>query len=119
MIQAGLSPVAAMLETMSKPSSPIRPFQQADVPSNRGGYALALVVLVGSLLLVLLSWRAARERELQAAKAEFVASAEEVVELVEQRLVNYDLTIRGGVALFGTVARPSPAQWQAFAEGLQ
>ncbi len=112
-------PAEAMLEAMSKPSPPVEPFQQATSPSNWGGYALALVVLVGSLLLVLLSWRSARERELQSAQAEFVASAEELVELVQQRLVNYDLTIRGGVALFGTVARPSPAQWQAFTEGLQ
>lgn len=108
---------------MSKPSPAAeqlkRGDRQTDAASNWGGYALALVVLVGSLLLVLLSWRAARERELQAAQAEFIVSAEEVVELVQQRLVNYDLTIRGGVALFGTVARPSPAQWQAFTEGLQ
>lgn len=104
---------------MSKPSATAEPFQAGEAPSNWGGYALALVVLVGSLLLVLLSWRAARERELQAAQTVFVASAEEVVELVQQRLVNYDLTIRGGVALFGTVARPTPGQWRAFTQGLQ
>src|SRR5688500_5754788 len=110
MIQAGLPLPAAMLEAMSKPSAATEPFQQDEASSNWGGYAMAVVVLVGSLLLVLLSWRAARERELQAAQTVFVASAEEVVELVQQRLVNYDLTVRGGVALFGTVARPTPGQ---------
>lgn len=80
---------------------------------------MALVVLFGSLLLVLLSWRLARDRELRAAETGFIASTEEVVALLQQRLVNYELTIRGGVALFGTVALPTPAQWQAFTEGLQ
>lgn len=108
-----------MLESMSHPPPPAEPFQHTGAPPNWGGYALALVVLIGSLLLVLLSWRAARERELEAARAEFVVSAEQVVDLAQQRLVNYDLTIRGAVALFGTVARPSPVQWHAFTEGLQ
>lgn len=107
-----------MLEPMSQPP-PAEPKLDAGAPSSWGGYALAVVVLLGSMLLVLLSWRAARERELRAAEADFIASAEEVVQRVKQRLVNYDLTIRGGVALFGTVARASPAQWFAFADGLE
>lgn len=108
-----------MLEPMLQPPPLAEPKLDGGASSSRGGYALALVVLLGSMLLVLQSWRTARDRELQAAEADFIASAEEVVELVKQRLVNYDLTIRGGVALFGTVARASPAQWFAFADGLQ
>jgi signal transduction histidine kinase len=104
---------------MSQPSPSAAPHLEAGTPSSWGGYALALVVLAGSLLLVVLSWRAARERELRAADAEFIVSAQQAVELMQRQLVNYDLTIRGGVALFGTVARPSPAQWRAFTEGLQ
>ena len=108
-----------MLGPMPQTSLPAQTDLDARGLSRWGGYALALVVLVGSLSLVLLSWRSARERELLTAKTEFVASAQEVVELTQQRLVNYDLTIRGGVALFGTVARPTPGQWHAFAEGLR
>ena len=110
---------AAMLGAMSQPSPSATSQLEAGTPSSWAGYALALVVLAGSLLLVLLSWRAARERELKAAEIEFIVSAQQAVELMQQRLVNYDLTIRGGVALFGTVARPSPTQWLAFTEGLQ
>lgn len=81
------------------------------------GFVLAVLVLLASTALVLLAWRAARERELQAAREEFDAACHEVTELLHQRLVNYELTLRGGVALFGTVARPSPQQWRAYVEG--
>ena len=82
------------------------------------GFVLAVLVLLASSCLVLLAWRAARERELRAAQDEFIASCTEITELLGQRLVNYELTIRGGVALFATVARPSPQQWRAFVDGL-
>jgi signal transduction histidine kinase len=83
------------------------------------GFALAVLVLLASSCLVLLAWRAARDRELRSAQDEFTASCTEVTELLSQRLVNYELTIRGGVALFATVARPSPQQWRAFVDGLE
>lgn len=82
------------------------------------GYLLAVAVLLGSLLLVALFWRHASQRELHAAKVEFVAESMETVELVRQRLIQYELTIRGGVALFGTVARPTPVQWKAYVDGI-
>lgn len=83
------------------------------------GFALAVLVLVASTLLVLLAWRAARDNALEMARAEFEGSCSEVVELLRQRLVNYELTIRGGAALFASVDRPSPSQWHAFVDGLQ
>ena len=83
------------------------------------GFVLAVLVLLASSCLVLLAWRAARDRELRSAQDEFTASCTEVTELLGQRLVNYELTIRGGVALFATVARPSPQQWRAFVDGLE
>ena len=86
---------------------------------RRIGYLLAVLVLLGSLLLVFMAWHAAREQELKAADDAFAASTRQAVELVEQRLVNYELTLRGGVALFGTVARPSLAQWHAYYAGLK
>ena len=82
------------------------------------GFVLAALVLLASSALVLLAWRAAREREIQTAREEFDAACEEVTELLRQRLVNYELTLRGGVALFATVARPSPQQWRAYVDGL-
>lgn len=82
------------------------------------GYLLATALLVGSMLLVALFWQHTRERELMAAQAEFVANVRESVELLHQRLIQYELTLRGGVALFGTVARPTPQQWQAYVNGI-
>ena len=82
------------------------------------GYALALVVLVASLILVVLFWRNARERELQASEQQFLAQTGEIVERLQQRLVNFDLITRGGASLFATVTRPTPGQWQAYVDGL-
>lgn len=82
------------------------------------GFVLAVLVLLASTALVLLAWRAVREREIEAARDEFDAACQEVTELLHQRLVNYELTLRGGVALFGTVARPSPQQWRAYVDGM-
>ena len=99
---------------------PIEPVQDAmQARPARLGFVLALIVLVCSLLLVVMAWRSARERELAASRAEFEATTREVVDLLQQRLVNYELTVRGGVALFATVARPSPMQWRAFVDGLE
>jgi PAS domain S-box-containing protein len=83
-----------------------------------GGYMLALVVLLASLLLVFLYWRNAHERELESAAAEFSARTDEAAALLAQRLGNYELVARGGVSLFASVARPSRRQWQDYVDGL-
>jgi PAS domain S-box-containing protein len=91
----------------------------ARVPRNAtGGYVLALVVLLASLLLVFLYWRSAHARELQSAAAEFSARTDEASALLAQRLGNYELVARGGVSLFASVARPSRRQWQDYVDGL-
>jgi PAS domain S-box-containing protein len=82
------------------------------------GYLLALAVLVGSLVLVVLAWREAREREIERAQMRFQADAQELVERVNRRAQQHELVLRGGVALFGTVARPTPRQWKAYVDGL-
>jgi PAS domain S-box-containing protein len=83
------------------------------------GYVLAAAVLVGSLVLVLLTWREARQRELERAEAAFQADAAEMVEKVRQRAEQQELLLRGGVALFGTVARPTPQQWKAYVDAIR
>ncbi|MEG3191206.1 CHASE domain-containing protein [Lysobacter sp. D1-1-M9] len=82
------------------------------------GHVWALAVLIGSLFIVLTMWRSAAERETDAAEARFVSQTNEVRDLLGERLVNYELVLRGGSALFATVARPSPQQWQAYADGM-
>src|SRR5207342_1302701 len=84
----------------------------------RGGYLLALMVLVGSLVFVLVAWHYARERELHAAEASFVARTTEMVERLNQRLVYYELVARGGTALFASMARSTPQQWADYVDSL-
>ena len=87
-------------------------------PSSRGGYALAILVLLASLLVVALYWRSARGREMAAARAEFISHTEESTALLYQRLGYYELVARGGVSLFASVARPTRRQWQDYVDGL-
>ncbi|HJW47200.1 MAG TPA: CHASE domain-containing protein [Lysobacter sp.] len=84
----------------------------------RRGYLLALVVLIGSLLLVVLAWHAAYERELRAAQMKFEARTGEVIERLQRRLVYYELVARGGTSLFASVARPTPRQWADYVDGM-
>lgn len=88
--------------------------------SPRRGYLLALIVLVGSLVLVFTAWRAARERELRAAETEFIARTAEITELLRQGMTRYELVARGGVSMFVSVTRPrpTPLQWQAYVDGM-
>jgi len=83
-----------------------------------GGHLLALLVLLGTLVLVFVAWRYARDREVRSAEVEFVATTVEVTDLLRQRLVNYELVARGGAALFASVARPTPRHWQAYVDGM-
>jgi len=84
----------------------------------RGGHLLALAVLLGSLLIVYAAWQLAREREMRAANVEFVAHTAEAADLMHQRLVQYELVTRAGAALFASVERPTPQQWEAYVAGL-
>ena len=85
----------------------------------RRGYLLALLVLVGSLLLVAMYARSASEREQRLAEAGFVAHAEELAEFVRQRLLQYELSLRGGVALHGAAVESQvERQWRGYVEGL-
>ena len=89
---------------------------RAIVPS--GGHVLALAVLLGTLVVVVVAWRYARDREVRAAEVEFIARTGEVNELIRQRLVHYELVARGGASLFASVARPTPQHWRAYVDGM-
>ncbi|MDN5782239.1 MAG: CHASE domain-containing protein, partial [Luteimonas sp.] len=82
------------------------------------GYALSLLALVASLLLVWMYWSNAQQRELKAVQAEFVAESDAVADLLRQRLASYELMARGGVSLFASVERPSAGQWQGYVDAL-
>ncbi len=106
-------PAAMLAAMLASPSSP-----DVHFPGNRRGYALALLVLLASLLVVGIYWRTARNRELAVAEANFVVDCKESVGLLVQQLGAYELVARGGVSLFATVERPSRRQWQDYVDGL-
>lgn len=94
----------------------------APATRNQGllfAYGLAVCVLVGSLLLVLLSWRNAQERALRDAGTAFRIENAQALESLRQRLVNYELLVRGGSLLQASLARPSQLQWRSYADGLR
>ena len=107
-----------MLATMPGSFPPDLQAAPARTTHHAGGYVLALLVLLASLLLVFLYWRGAHVRELDSAEAEFVARTQEATALLVQRLDNYELVTRGGVSLFASVVRPSRRQWQDYVDGL-
>ncbi|MCD9125982.1 CHASE domain-containing protein [Luteimonas fraxinea] len=80
---------------------------------------LAGLVLLGSLLMVALYARGAGERERRLAEASFIADADQLAETVRQRLLQYELSIRGGVALHSAaVETPTARQWRGYVDGL-
>ena len=82
------------------------------------GYLLAVAVLAASLVLLALFWQHARGRELRAAQIEFMAESDEALDRLQERMIQHELVLRGGVALFGTVAMPSQAQWKAYVDAI-
>lgn len=85
----------------------------------RGSHALALAVLIAALLLVIMSWRSARDREMRSAREQFTSYTTELSELLRLRMAQYELVTRGGVSLFASVARPTPQQWRGYVEGME
>lgn len=81
-------------------------------------HLLALAVLLGSLGIVIALWRVAYQRELEVSRQAFVQDAEAVAERVRQRMVKYELVLRGGSSLFASIARPTPQQWRAYVDQL-
>lgn len=84
----------------------------------RIAYVLAALVLVASLLLVLLYWSNARQRGLRVAEADFHASNAQALEMLRQRMINYELLASGGASLQASLQRPSRQQWHNYVTGL-
>ncbi|GAB3351413.1 CHASE domain-containing protein [Lysobacter tyrosinilyticus] len=103
---------------MGTPGSTQTPERHRPGLLPRGGYLLALLVLLGALCLVLVTWYYARERELRAAEARFASDTAEISERLRQRLIYYELVGRGGTALFASMARPTPRQWADYTQSM-
>ncbi len=94
------------------------PPRTSDPRSLWVSHALATVILVASLLLVLAYWRNVHQRGLRDAEADFQFSNRQVVRVLKQRLILYELLVRGGGSLQASLPRPSRAQWQRYVGGL-
>ena len=118
---------AGILPAMPPPRVPDDP-PTPDTTAARGtpdddrrvprGYLLAAAVLAASLVLLALFWQHARGRELRAAQVEFLAESDEALDRLQERMIQHELVLRGGVALFGTVAMPSRQQWKAYVDAI-
>ncbi len=85
----------------------------------RRSHVLAVLVLVGALAMVALYARNAMERERRLAEASFIADAEQMADVIRQRMLQYELSIRGGVALHSAAAdTPTGRQWRGYVDGL-
>jgi PAS domain S-box-containing protein len=106
--------LARMPQTMPQPA------QGADVVPeiSRHAYLLAVLVFVGSLILVAMYARYAGERERELAEARLVSDATQTAALLRRKMLVYELTTRGGVSLFATVERPTALQWRNYVDGL-
>ncbi len=81
-------------------------------------YALAGAVLLASLLALAGYGQGARERGLRQAEATFRASSEQTLDLLRQRLLGYELLVRGGAALPVSPSLSDRARWQRYVSGL-
>ena len=100
--------------------SNLEPPEQAPPAARHGwiSHALATVVLVASLLLVLVYWHNMQERGLRTAEADFQSTNRQVLRLLQQRIINFELLVRGGASLQTSLPRPSREQWQRYVAGL-
>lgn len=100
--------------------SNLEPPEQAPPAARHGwiSHALATVVLVASLLLVLVYWHNMQERGLRTAEADFQSTNRQVLRLLQQRIINFELLVRGGASLQTSLPRPSREQWQRYVSGL-
>lgn len=81
--------------------------------------AAALVVLLAALSLVLLYARSEHARDRDLRKARMAEETTQVLDLMSQRLLAYELSTRGGASLFASVERPTAQQWRSYVDGLQ
>ncbi len=98
--------------------APGQAIPQAPLSRWRYGHLFAVVVLLLSLALVLMSWKNARERELKLAEGQFHANVGTLASQVQQQLDSYAWTLRGGASLFAALQSPSPQHWRNYADGL-
>ena len=107
-----------MLGRMSTPPGPPHTEAQA-VRRMRYGYPFALLVLAVSLVLVVMAWDHARQREMKLAAEQFRGIAGQQASLVQLHLNSVDVPLRGGASLFAALDTPTPNQWRGYVDALR
>ncbi|MDO5505995.1 MAG: CHASE domain-containing protein [Pseudoxanthomonas suwonensis] len=97
---------------------------QVDTPervvagSALAGRLLPPAALLLGLIMSLSAWWMLREREQRIAVQEFDAVVQGSIQKVRERLTAYEVLLRSGSAMFGTVDVPTPQLWRRYVQGL-
>lgn len=85
---------------------------------NLAGRLLPIAALVFGLLMTLMAWWQLRERELQLAEQDFEAEVQDSIQQIREQLMSWEVLLRSGAAMMGTVASPNPQLWLRYVNGL-
>lgn len=86
--------------------------------SARAGRLVAWLALGVGLLLTAAIWDAETERRSARRDALLLERANTLASQIRQRLVAYEVALRGGASLFAATSNPSRAQWHAYVNSL-
>ncbi|MFZ4536661.1 CHASE domain-containing protein [Propionivibrio sp.] len=80
--------------------------------------AIAWAVLLASLALTAVAWSVSDRFVHQIAQDRFISRSEDVKDSIIRRMADYEVILRGGVALFAAPESVERADWQAYADNL-
>ncbi|HLS55994.1 MAG TPA: CHASE domain-containing protein [Zeimonas sp.] len=86
--------------------------------SARAGRLVAWLALGVGLLLTAAIWDAETDRRSARRDALLLERANTLASQIRQRLVAYEVALRGGASLFAATSNPSRAQWRAYVNSL-
>lgn len=88
------------------------------IRARASGKAAAVLVLLAGLAVTALIGRAEQARLRAASDAAVLEQANALAARIKQRLVAYEIALRGGASLFAATAYPSRQQWRAYVDAL-
>lgn len=92
--------------------------ERAIAGSALAARVLPAVALLFGVLMSLSAWWLLREREQQLAAQDYEAQMQATIQKVREQLTAYEVLLRSGSAMFGTVDTPTPQLWRRYAQGL-
>jgi signal transduction histidine kinase/CHASE1-domain containing sensor protein len=86
--------------------------------SARAGWLVAVLALGVGLVLTAAIWNTESERRSARRDALLLERASTLASQIRQRLVAYEVALRGGASLFAATSNPTRAQWSAYVNSL-